>query len=66
VSIVRDNLMTRRGYKPYCSGDYCRFYCPRTSFNGKQFVCRCGWQTSFEPEFIAAYRSKWYAVEAQP
>lgn len=25
---------------------------PRTRFNGSQFICSCGFQTNFEPEFI--------------
>jgi hypothetical protein len=66
VSIVRDNLMTRRGYTPYCGAYQCRFVWPRTTFNGEQFVCDCGWRSSFDREFIAAYRAKWVPVEAQP
>lgn len=59
MSIVRDNLMTKPGYTPYCGNDKCRVM-PRTLFNGKQFVCpRCGWVSSFEEEFINEYKKKW-------
>jgi hypothetical protein len=60
MSIVRDNLMTRPGYTPYCGNDVsCAYRNPRTFFKRGQFNCLCGWQSSFEPEFIAAYRAKW-------
>jgi len=56
MSTVRENLMTRDGYAPYCGSDHCM---NRAPFNGVQFACRCGWQSSFEPEFIEAYKAKW-------
>lgn len=59
MSIVRDNLMTRPGYKPYCGNTRCSFDMPRTRYIAKQFHCGCGWRSSFEPEFIAAYEAKW-------
>ena len=60
MSIVRDNLMSRPGYTPYCgAAEHCMFGMPRTRFDGEQFVCRCGWRSSFEPEFIAEYKKKW-------
>ncbi|MCK5614317.1 hypothetical protein KAR91_71285 [Candidatus Pacearchaeota archaeon] len=60
VSIVRNNLMTQKGYVPYCGNDEC-FHTPRSFFNGSQFECRsCGWQSSFEDEFISEYKSKWH------
>lgn len=52
ASIVRENLLTERGYSPYCGNDDCNHRWPRTQFDGKQFHCRCGWQSNFEPEFI--------------
>jgi hypothetical protein len=55
MSIVRNNMLTRPGYTPYCGAETCRWHWPRTTFNGKQFKCQCGWQTSIEPEFIAKY-----------
>jgi hypothetical protein len=59
VSIVRDNLMNMPGYAPYCGNDNCRMM-PRTGFTGAQFRCgACGWLSSFEPEFIEAYKAKW-------
>lgn len=59
MSIVRDNLMNERGYTPYCGAEDCYLHWPRTRFNGQQFACRCGFETTFEPEFIAAYKAKW-------
>ena len=56
MSIVRKNLLTRHGYTPYCGNDSCGYHWPRTTFNGKQFACQCGWRSSFEPEFIEKYR----------
>jgi hypothetical protein len=58
MSIVRENLLTRQGYAPYCGGlGNCHFGMPRTTFNGKQFTCRCGWTSAFEPEFIEQYKA---------
>lgn len=59
MSIVRENLMTRKGYAPYCGNMECRAGMPRTHFINGQFACTCGWKSSFEPEFIAAYQAKW-------
>lgn len=66
MSIVRDNLMNREGYAPYCgAGAECRHRMPRTTYRDGQFECICGWRSDFEPEFIAAYEAKW-AKESQP
>lgn len=59
MSIVRDNLMTRKDYKPYCGNENCRFNMPRTRYIGGQFQCGCGWRSSFEADFIEAYEAKW-------
>ncbi len=61
MSIVRENLMTREGYSPYCGNEHCRFHMPRTRYIGGQFQCGCGWRSSFEGEFIEAYEAKWKA-----
>lgn len=53
LSIVRQNILTEPGYTPYCGSGRCLHGWPRTKFNGQQFVCGCGWQSKFEPEFIA-------------
>lgn len=59
-SLVRNNLMYREGYTPYCGAQTRCFYnWPRMSFNGKQFTCRCGFVTQHHPEFIAEYKAKW-------
>lgn len=66
-SIVRDNLINRAGYSPYCGDKLCKprtTYSPerwpRTKFNGKQFVCqKCGWTSSFPDDFIQRYKEKW-------
>lgn len=58
MSLVRENLLSRLNYTPYCGGECCMVM-PRTSFNGSQFQCTsCGWVSSFNPEFIGAYESK--------
>lgn len=54
MSIVRNNLLTRLGYVPYCGNDTCF---SRTQFDGWQFKCRCGWRSAFEPEFIEQYKA---------
>ena len=59
MSIVRDNLMNREGYTPYCGDHSCRFLMPRTAWNGEQFQCGCGWTSQFPADFIAAYKAKW-------
>ena len=59
-SLVRNNIMYREGYMPYCGAQArCPFNWPRMSFNGKQFTCRCGFVTRHHPEFIAEYKAKW-------
>lgn len=59
MSIVRDNLMERKGYTPYCGASNCVLRMPRTKFNGKQFACDCGWQSAFEAVFIDEYKKQW-------
>lgn len=57
VSLVRQNLMEREGYTPYCGGS---LHFVRTVFNGSQFTCpECNFVTSFEAEFIDEYKKKW-------
>ena len=51
--------MTQKGYSPYCGAEKCFYTWPRSTFDGKQFTCKCGWRSSFEPEFILEYKSKW-------
>ena len=59
MSLIRDNLMTREGYSPYCGNDDC-MTCPRTIFNGEQFICpHCGWVSKLPADFIAEYKAKW-------
>lgn len=59
MSIVRDNLMNREGYAPYCGDMNCRAGMPRSRFVSGQFQCACGWRSGFEAEFIEAYQAKW-------
>lgn len=59
MRIVRDNLMNRSGYTPYCGAEACTYRMPRTFFKNGQFECLCGWRSSFEPEFINKYEAKW-------
>jgi len=59
MSIIRDNLMSRPGYSPYCGNMNCATM-PRTSWTGSQFRCgRCGWVSQFPDDFIAEYKAKW-------
>jgi len=58
-SLVRQNLMQREGYSPYCGAAKCSHRWPRTVFDGEQFKCDCGWRSRFEPEFIARYKERW-------
>ncbi len=57
MSIVRENLISTAHYTPYCGAGTCFHKWPRTKFNGTQFECRCGWKSSFEPQFIEQYRA---------
>lgn len=59
MSIIRENLMTREGYSPYCGNQQCPTM-PRSSWNGEQFKCKCcGWVSQFPADFIAEYKAKW-------
>ena len=61
-SIVRKNLMERQGYTPYCGNmDDCIANAPRSKWDKEkeQFICRCGWVSSFPKDFIEKYKSKW-------
>lgn len=64
-TIVRENLMTEEGYRPYCGNPAPRTGkggCdnPRTKWNGNQFYCpRCGWLSNFPEDFIKRYKTKW-------
>lgn len=58
MSTVRDNLLNRPGYTPYCGSENCRLRMPRTWFNGEQFQCGCGWKSGFEAAFIEQYKQK--------
>ena len=68
ISIVRENLMTQRGYAPYCGSvfpghpNYHSCSSPRTQWNMNlsQLKCpECGWVSEFPEEFITRYKSKW-------
>lgn len=59
LSIVRQNLLERAGYAPYCGSEDCRHRWPRTEFDGSQFKCRCGWRSSFDLPFIEEYKRTW-------
>jgi hypothetical protein len=59
MSLIRDNLMTRPGYSPYCGDAMCPHGMPRTRFTKGQFQCSCGWRSGFDAEFIAQYQAHW-------
>ena len=60
-SIVRENLMTREGYKPYCGKNHCSQNMPRAKYDSRleQFTCGCGWVSEFPKDFIDRYKQKW-------
>lgn len=61
MSIVRENLMSRPGYSPYCGNGNCAGLMPRTTWTGEQFKCgSCGWISQFPADFIAEYKAKWH------
>lgn len=56
MTTVRNNLMSIKGYSPYCGG--CCHRMPRTIFDGEQFLCPdCGWRSTFPEEFIREYKT---------
>lgn len=57
-STVRNNLMKRPGYTPYCANDACGL--TRTRWDGAQFHCGCGFRTGLPEDFIAGYRARWH------
>jgi len=59
-SIVRNNLMKKPKYTPYCGRDRCF---RRTRFDGEQFACTCGFRTSFPEAFIDTYTARWASGE---
>jgi hypothetical protein len=65
MNLIRDNLMTRPGYSPYCGSERCSAGMPRTTFNGSQFRCRCGWISGFDAEFIEKYKHQWDSTQSQ-
>jgi len=61
---IRDNLMEIPGYTPHCGNHECG-ECPKTKFDGKQFVCpACGWTSCFTNTFIKEYKIKWRMLSA--
>lgn len=59
MSIVRENLMKRPGYTPYCGNMKCQTM-PRTYWTGEQFKCSCcDWTSQFPDDFIAEYKAAW-------
>lgn len=64
-STVRENLMEREHYSPYCGDGKCIFRMPRTAFSPKlnQFTCKCGWVSGFPESFIKTYLTRWAAPQ---
>jgi hypothetical protein len=64
-SIVRENLMEREGYKPYCGNLHCFFNNPRTKWDNDKdrFYCGCGWVSEFPEDFITRYKNKWHPTQ---
>ena len=59
MSIVSDNLLKDKNYRPYCGNFHCRDM-PRVKETGiLQFVCPCcGWKSNYSKEFIDEYKKK--------
>lgn len=60
MSIVRRNLLSQLNYTPFCGNTSgCNFGMPRSTFSAahNQFVCKCGWRSSFETAFIQQYQA---------
>jgi hypothetical protein len=69
MSIVRNNLLTRKHYTPYCGDPHCKGNMPRLQFIKDQFECfSCGYRTKFEPEFIEQFKKfkETYKDEPKP
>jgi hypothetical protein len=60
-SIVRNNLMKRPGYAPYCMG--CSSM-SRMVWDGEQFTHPCGTRTEFPADFIAQFKVRRVALAA--
>lgn len=65
TSIVRENLMTKPGYTPFCGNNTPRDQfggCdnPRTKFDGEQFFCpKCKLRSAYPMDFIKRYKAIW-------
>ncbi len=59
-TIVRENLMKDKNYRPYC-GNWNNCYNPRTEYRAVdgQFICpHCKWVSQFPKDFIDRYNAK--------
>ena len=56
ASIVRQNLMDNKDYRPYCGNTHF----VRLIWDGEQFTCSCGYRTEFPEDFIKRYKAKWH------
>ena len=51
-SIAVKNMLTRKGYTPYCGADSCIFFMPRTVFTSGQYQCVCGWRSQLDKDIV--------------
>jgi len=61
TSIVRQNLMDDKNYRPYCGSTHLGCYGPRVEYrvSDGQFICpNCKWISSFPEDFIKRYKQK--------
>lgn len=60
LSIIRQNLLEDKTYRPYCGNKNCKYDMPRVEYNVKsnQFKCKCGWKSSFPKNFLLIYKNK--------
>lgn len=60
LSIVRQNLMDDKNYRPYCGAIISFCYNPRTELRPDgQFICpNCKWISSYPDDFVKRYKEK--------
>lgn len=61
TSIVRQNLMDDKNYRPYCGSNIINdCYNPRTELRPDgQFICpNCKWISKFDNDFVKRYKQK--------
>ena len=60
-TIIRQNMMDDKNYRPYCGAERCSGGWPRMiQMDNLQFRCpSCGFNTQIDKDFIDRYRDRW-------